>query len=161
MPAPGSFAKESSQWQSSSSSGARSSSPHRPRPFLRFSPIRRRSCAGWAPRQRLEPRLDGLYQVNVRGEHLAEGRFTEVVTVHRLAYTFGWRDREDMPPGSSLIEIDLLEQNDGTLLHKTHSGLPNASSCDAHDKGWAFYLGRLAVAAGGGDPGPDRDPKAS
>src|SRR3569623_325639 len=64
----------------------------------------------------LEPRLDGLYQVNVRGAHLAAGRFTEVVPVHRLAYTFGWSDREDMPPGSSLIEIDLLEQNDGTLL---------------------------------------------
>jgi len=109
----------------------------------------------------LEPRLDGLYQVNVRGEHLAEGRFTEVVPVHRLAYSFGWSDREDMPPGSSLIEIDLLEQNDGTLLRMTHSGLPNAASCDAHDKGWAHYLGRLAIAAAGGDPGPDRDPKAS
>jgi uncharacterized protein YndB with AHSA1/START domain len=109
----------------------------------------------------LEPHLDGLYQVNVRGVHTAEGRFTEVVPVHRLAYSFGWQDREDMPPGSSLIEIDLLERDDGTLLRMTHSGLPDEATCAAHAKGWTHYLGRLAIAARGGDPGPDSNPNAS
>ena len=60
-----------------------------------------------------------------------------------------------MPPGSSLIEIDLLDRDGGTLLRMTHSGLPDAEECASHEKGWTYYLGRLEVAAAGGDPGPD------
>jgi uncharacterized protein YndB with AHSA1/START domain len=103
----------------------------------------------------VEPRLDGLYLVNVNAKNIAEGRFTEVIPVHRLAYSFGWRGGEKVPPESSLIEIDLIDRDGGTLLRMTHSGLPDAETCAAHEKGWIHYLGRLTVAAAGGDPGPD------
>ncbi|HUB98041.1 MAG TPA: SRPBCC family protein [Stellaceae bacterium] len=103
----------------------------------------------------VEPHIDGLYLVNVTGKDTARGRFTEVVPVHRLAYTFGWQGRDDIPPGSSLIEIDLIEQGDGTLVRMTHSGLPDAEICHAHEKGWMHYLDRLSEAAAGRDPGPD------
>jgi uncharacterized protein YndB with AHSA1/START domain len=109
---------------------------------------------------KVEPHLDGLYLVNVTGKDTAEGRFTEVIPVHRLAYTFGWQERGEMPPGSSLIEIDLIEQEGGTLLRMTHSGLPDAELCAAHEQGWMHYFARLAVAAAGGDPGPDPRRKA-
>jgi activator of Hsp90 ATPase-like protein len=67
-----------------------------------------------------------------------------------------------VPPGSSLIEIDLIDHEpDGTLLRMTHSGLPNAAACANHEKGWIHYLGRLAEAAAGGDPGPDPNRKAA
>ena len=105
----------------------------------------------------VEPQLDGLYLVNVTGENIVQGRFTEVIPVHRLAYTFGWQGRDKVPPGSSLIEIDPIEQEGGTLLRMTHSGLPDAETCAAHEEGWTHYLGRLAMAAAGGDPG--RDPR--
>jgi len=100
----------------------------------------------------------GLYLVKgVRDRtNVARGTFREVVPVHRLAYSFGWDGREEVPPGSSLIEIDLIDQDEGTLLRMTHSGLPNATQCANHDKGWAHYLSRLAVAAAGGNPGIDR-----
>ena len=62
---------------------------------------------------------------------------------------------EVVPPGASLVEIDLIEQPDGTLLRMTHTGLPNAEQCAAHAEGWAHYLGRLAEVAAGRDPGPD------
>jgi uncharacterized protein YndB with AHSA1/START domain len=103
----------------------------------------------------VEPHIGGLYLVNVSGKDIARGRFTEIIPVHRLAYSFGWEGREKTPPGSSLIEIDLIEQGEGTLLCMTHSGLPDAEACASHEKGWTHYLGRLAVAAAGGDPGPD------
>ena len=103
----------------------------------------------------VEPHVDGLYLVNVTGKDVAEGRFTEVIPVHRLAYSFGWQGGEKVPPGSSLIEIDLVERGSGTLLRVTHSGLPDAETCAAHEHGWVHYFGRLAVAAAGGDPGPD------
>jgi uncharacterized protein YndB with AHSA1/START domain len=102
----------------------------------------------------------GLYLVKGVGgrgpQHAARGAFREVVPVHRLAYSFGWDDGEEVPPGSSLIEIDLVDRDGGTLLRMTHSGLPNEAQCAAHARGWAHYFGRLAVAAAGGNPGPDK-----
>ena len=103
-----------------------------------------------------EPHPGGIYLVNVQGKHRARGQFTEVVPVHRLAYSFGWEGGEKVPPGSSLVEIDLIDEAGGTLVRFTHSGLPDLEECESHDKGWAYYLGRLTVAATGGDPGPDR-----
>jgi len=107
----------------------------------------------------VEPRQGGLYLVNVTGKDVARGRFTEVIPVHRLAYSFGWDGRDEVPPGSSLIEIDLIDRDGGTLLRLTHSGLPNAAACASHEKGWTHYLGRLAEAAAGRDPGPDSNRK--
>lgn len=103
----------------------------------------------------LEPQPGGLYLVNVTGARVARGSFREVVPVHRLAYSFGWEESEEVPPGSSLVEIDLIEQPDGTLLRLTHTGLPNAEQCAGHAEGWAHYLGRLGEVAAGRDPGPD------
>ena len=80
----------------------------------------------------VEPQPGGLYLVNVTGARFARGSFREVVPVHRLAYSFGWDGNEVVPPGSSLVEIDLIEQPDGTLLRLTHSGLPNAEQCAGH-----------------------------
>jgi uncharacterized protein YndB with AHSA1/START domain len=107
----------------------------------------------------VEPHKDGLYLVNVRGDSIARGRFTEVIPVHRLAYTFGWEGRKNVPPESSLIEIDLIGREGGTLVRMTHSGLPDAETCARHEMGWTHYLGRLAIAAVGGDPGPDFHPE--
>src|SRR5262249_23743705 len=103
----------------------------------------------------MEPRPGGLYLLNVTGARCARGTFREVVPVHRLAYSFGWDGSEVVPPGSSLVEIDLIEQPNGTLLRLTHTGLPNAEQCAGHADGWAHYLGRLAAVAAGRDPGPD------
>jgi uncharacterized protein YndB with AHSA1/START domain len=103
----------------------------------------------------LEPQPGGIYLVNVTGARFARGAFREVVPVHRLAYSFGWDGGEVVPPGSSTVEIDLIEQPDGTLLRLTHTGLPNAEQCAGHAEGWAHYIGRLAQVAAGRDPGPD------
>jgi hypothetical protein len=61
-----------------------------------------------------------------------------------------------MPPGSSLVEIDLLDEPpEGTLLRMTHTGVPTADLRADHAEGWAHYLGRLTEVAAGRDPGPD------
>jgi uncharacterized protein YndB with AHSA1/START domain len=71
----------------------------------------------------MEPHLGGLYLVNVTGKDVARGRFTEVIPVHRLAYSFGWDEHDkNVPPGSSLIEIDLIDHEaNGTLLRMTQA----------------------------------------
>ena len=103
----------------------------------------------------MEPHPGGIYLLNVNGKDIARGHFTEVIPVHRLAYSFGWEGNDNVPPGSSLIEIDLLDREGGTLLRMTHSGLPDATERANHEKGWTYFLERLEVAATGGDPGPD------
>src|SRR3984957_5051388 len=92
-----------------------------------------------------EPHSGGLYLVKGVGGrgNTARGAFREGVPIHRLAYSFGWEGSEEVPPGSSLIEIDLVERDGGTLLRMTHSGLPDATQVACHDRGWAHYLGRL------------------
>ena len=110
-----------------------------------------------------EPQPGGLYLIKGvgRNANTARGAFREVVPVHRLAYSFGWDGNAEVPPGSSLIEIDLIDREGGTLLRMTHSGLPNAAACTSHEKGWTHYLGRLAEAAAGRDPGPDSNRKTA
>ncbi len=102
----------------------------------------------------LEPQPGGIMLVDVNPGFVARGEFKEVVPVSRLAYTWGWDGREKVPPGSSLIEVDLVPKNGSTLVRFTHSGLP-PEEVPAHRDGWNHYLGRLAIAATGRDPGPD------
>ena len=73
----------------------------------------------------------------------ARGSFREVVPVHRLAYSFGWDGSEAVPPGSSLVEIDLMEQQpDGTLLRlDPHRACPMPEQCASHAEGWARPTG--------------------
>jgi uncharacterized protein YndB with AHSA1/START domain len=102
----------------------------------------------------------GLYLLKgVNNRRVARGTFREIVPVHRLAYSFGWDGDEEVPPGSGLIEIDLIDRDGGTLMRMTHSGLPNESQCANHAVGWAHYLDRLAMAAAGRNPGADPGPR--
>jgi uncharacterized protein YndB with AHSA1/START domain len=97
----------------------------------------------------------GAFRMNVRGDGFASGSFLEVVPDRRLVFTWGW-EREDLgvPPGSTVVEIELEPDREGTLLRLTHRGLP-AGSVDVHREGWEHYGSRLVAAAEGGDPGPD------
>jgi uncharacterized protein YndB with AHSA1/START domain len=103
----------------------------------------------------LEPKPGGLLLIDVQQGFTARGEFKEVVPVSHLTFTFGWEgSRENVPPGSSLVEIDLTPTNGSTLLRFQHSGLP-VEAVPGHTEGWNHYLGRLELAARGIDPGPD------
>jgi uncharacterized protein YndB with AHSA1/START domain len=103
----------------------------------------------------LDPRPGGIFLVDVNSGWVARGEFKEVVPVSRLAYTWGWDgNKENVAPGSSLIEVDLLPQNGSTLVRFSHSGLL-AEAISGHSDGWTHYLGRLVIVANGHDPGPD------
>ncbi len=98
----------------------------------------------------LNPRRGGLLLIDVVDGFVARGEFTEVVPVSRLAYTWGWEgNKENVPPGSSLVEIDLSPENGGTLVCFNHSGLSPPSS--TRTRGW---LEALPWATG---PGGERD----
>ena len=66
-----------------------------------------------------------------------------------------WSTDEAIKPGSSTIEIELTPEGAGTRLHFVHRDLPSEAAAESHAVGWDHYLPRLAIAAGGGDPGED------
>jgi uncharacterized protein YndB with AHSA1/START domain len=104
----------------------------------------------------LEPESGGDLRVDLNGRWVALGEFVELTRPSRVLFTWGWEDDAEVPPGSGTVEVTLEPDGEGTLLRLTHRDLPNEERQAAHDHGWAGYLARLAVAAPGGDPGPDR-----
>jgi uncharacterized protein YndB with AHSA1/START domain len=112
----------------------------------------------WARWQGEEATIDaqpgGLFRVRMGNGMCARGQFVELVPHKRVVFTWGWIDLPDLPPGSTVVEIDLEDDGDGTLIRLTHRDMP-ADHVDVHRTGWVHYLGRLGVCAAGGDPGPD------
>ena len=101
-----------------------------------------------------EAKPRGIYRVNITGKEIAAGQFLEATTCRHLVYTWGWEGEEALPPSKSRVEITLEEERGGTRLDVVHSGLP-PDQVAGHGEGWDHYLERLAIAATGGDPGPD------
>ncbi|HET9558218.1 MAG TPA: SRPBCC domain-containing protein, partial [Actinomycetota bacterium] len=53
------------------------------------------------------------------------GRFVEVDPPRRVVFTYGWEDgRMGVPPGSTTVEIDLVEEDGATTVRLVHHGLP-------------------------------------
>ena len=103
----------------------------------------------------LETQPGGIFRCEVIPGHIARGEYIEIDKPNKLVFTWGWDGSEDVPPGSSTIEIELASDGDGTSLRFVHKDLPNAEAIASHAHGWDHYLPRLETAAGGGDPGED------
>jgi uncharacterized protein YndB with AHSA1/START domain len=103
---------------------------------------------------KLDPVPGGGYQVDVNGRDVAMGEFVRVEPPSLVEFTWGWRDSADIPPGSTTVVVDLAADGDATVIRFSHHGLPPARR-GTHAKGWSHYLSRLAIAAGGGEPGSD------
>jgi uncharacterized protein YndB with AHSA1/START domain len=101
-----------------------------------------------------EPFEGGEYRCEINENIVAGGKVLEVVQDSKIVYTFGWEGEENpVTIGSSKVEITLEESNGSTLVNLVHSELNGA--VEEHGGGWDHYLARLAVAATGGDAGPD------
>lgn len=106
----------------------------------------------------LEARPGGTLEVALGGGDGtgARGAFLELDPPRRLVFTWGWvgGPLEDIPPGSTTVEVVLEAADGGTRLRLTHRGLP-AGLEGMHDEGWRRYLERLVLVLDGCDPGPD------
>ncbi|HEY4348555.1 MAG TPA: SRPBCC domain-containing protein [Gaiellaceae bacterium] len=118
-----------------------------------------KATAWWGRVVTLELHVGGRLRIEVTARSVAAGTVVEVDPPRRLVYTFGWEagggGPDVLPAGSSTVEIDLIPAGSGTTLRLVHTGLPDEAAAGQHGAGWDHYLGRLAVAAEGGDPGPD------
>lgn len=102
----------------------------------------------------LDPRPGGLYRVRMGPEAVALGEYVEVEAPTRVVFTWGWEGSDEVPPGSTTVEITLHQDGDGTMLRLRHTGLPTDADADLHRAGWEMYLERLVQVMAGEDPGP-------
>jgi uncharacterized protein YndB with AHSA1/START domain len=107
----------------------------------------------------LDPRPGGAVRIEVISGNVASGEIVEIDPPRRLVYTWGWEPGPDgtneVPPGSSTVEFELVPDGTGTTLRFVHRDLPSKASIERHGHGWAHYLGRLEIAGAGGDAGRD------
>jgi uncharacterized protein YndB with AHSA1/START domain len=102
----------------------------------------------------LDAHPGGEFTVDIRGVPV-RGRYLEVEHPHRLLISWGHAGSERLPPGASTVEVRLNPDAGGTQVEIRHGGLPEPEAT-GHTRGWRHFLARLAIAATGGDPGPDR-----
>jgi uncharacterized protein YndB with AHSA1/START domain len=113
----------------------------------------------WKGRQaELDACPGGIYRVELSDRDIARGEYLEIDPPRRVVFSWGWEGQESgehaVPPGSSRVEVELSPEGDGTLVRLRHLDLP-AEAREIHGQGWDLYLGRLAKAAAGEEPGPD------
>jgi uncharacterized protein YndB with AHSA1/START domain len=105
----------------------------------------------------LDPRPGGAFSIDTGVDFMIAGEYVAVEPNTRVVFTWGFGGLPDqgnlLPPGASTVEVDLVPDGEATVVHLTHR-VP-AALADFHSIGWEHYLGRLAIAAPGGDPGPD------
>jgi uncharacterized protein YndB with AHSA1/START domain len=103
----------------------------------------------------LDPRPGGTCRIVFNSSAVVRGKFLEVVPYRRVAFSWGFETQMlDTPAASTLVEVSLTPEPEGTRVRLTHRQLP-AEALDFHIRGWAHYFDRLAVIASGRDPGQD------
>jgi uncharacterized protein YndB with AHSA1/START domain len=105
-----------------------------------------------------DPRPGGAWRVDMNGQGwVAAGEIAEAEPPNRLVLTWGWEGPGapvSLAPGASTVEVTFTRDGDATLVRMEHRDLPPDLRV-LHGIGWEHSLARLAVAAAGGDPGPD------
>ena len=96
----------------------------------------------------LEARPDGEFTVDLEGTPV-RGRYRELDPPNGVAFTWGFAGSDELPPGSSTVEVLFVPEAGGTRVEVVHSGLPPARR-QRYAEGWRKYLDRLAIEVGPG-----------
>src|SRR4029453_8897042 len=91
----------------------------------------------------LDARPGGVYRVQI-GRAVVVGEFVELDPPRRVVFTWGWEGNDDVPPGSSTVEVTLMPDGEATILRLVHRDLPEEQRAE-HDGGWKLFLPRLAA----------------
>jgi glutathione S-transferase len=102
------------------------------------------------PLAEVDLRPGGRYRLSMHDPdsgdtHTVSGEYREVRAPERLAYTWAWEAGPAELHGSpeTLVEVDFVEDGDGTLVELRHSGFGNAQARDMHVHGWTGVLANL------------------
>jgi uncharacterized protein YndB with AHSA1/START domain len=77
------------------------------------------------------------------GQTQVRGSYVAVDPPNRVVFTWGIPGNQQLPAGSSTVEIVLRPKGDATVVELTHRDLPVDRQAD-HGQGWTNLLGVLA-----------------
>jgi uncharacterized protein YndB with AHSA1/START domain len=90
----------------------------------------------------LQPEPNGVFAVDI-GKTPVRGEYVEIEPPRRVVFTWGVPGRDELPPGSTTVEVVLTADGTGTVVELFHHDLP-ADQLDSHLEGWTAMLDRLA-----------------
>lgn len=99
----------------------------------------------------LEPVVGGRFAVDIN-HRLVRGAYLEVEAPHRVVFTWGDAGSAELPPGSTRVEVDLIQVGHQTRVTLRHHGLTGRMRAD-HKLGWPIELAKLAPAVLADVPG--------
>ena len=78
-----------------------------------------------------------IHMVNNQGNHIAVGKYQQIVPNRRLQFTWQW-EHYAMPESVVLVEFEDLGKT--TRLTLTHAGLPDVEDVPDHKWGWTTAI---------------------
>jgi len=98
-----------------------------------------RWASWWGPGSSIEPRSGGRVLIRHPGGIESSGEVVEVVPPERIVFTYGFASGNPIPPGSSLVTIQLEPLGLGTRLRLVHE-FAEPEVRDEHVQGWRYQL---------------------
>lgn len=92
--------------------------------------------------------VGGEYRIDMQtpnGVNTVTGRYTEIASPEKLAFTWKWLDDEDWTEIPSLVVIEFRDKDGGTEMRFTQTGFPSAESRGNHEHGWCGSFDKLAA----------------
>jgi uncharacterized protein YndB with AHSA1/START domain len=92
----------------------------------------------------MDLKIGGAYRVHFvskMGDHIATGKYTEIVPNKRLRFTWEWQNNA-MP--NSVVTVDFEDLGATTRLTLLHEGLPSQEEADHHSHGWSSMAEKFA-----------------
>lgn len=101
----------------------------------------------WGAGSTIDGRVGGEVRIVYPNRVVARGTITAFEPGRRIAFTYGYEGAHpELPPGTSLVTIELGDEGDGTRLSMRHD-LPDQKLRDHHVPGWRYHLAVFANVA--------------
>lgn len=107
-------------------------------------------CRWMADEAAVDLRPGGAWRWVHENGSACSGKYVEIDPPSRLSFTYGWEggDFADVAPGSTRVDVTFEAVEGGTRVRVQHAQLVG-DRVTQHQKGWTYFLGRLASTFGG------------
>ena len=112
---------------------------------FRFFTDSARWAAWWGAGSSIDPRPGGRVFIRNPGGTEVSGEVVEIDEPERIVFTYGFVAGTPIPPGSSLVTIELERERGGTRVRLSHA-FAEAAVRDEHVQGWRYQLSVFANA---------------
>ena len=104
-----------------------------------------RWAAWWGAGSSIDARRGGRVLIRYPGGVEVAGEVVDIAAPDHIVFTYGYVSGAPIPPGSSLVTINLEPQPAGTLVRLSHAFAEPAVR-DEHVQGWRYQLSLFANA---------------